>query len=39
MYIDGSVILHVINETTGFQIAKWLNNDSAKHTWEILQLC
>jgi hypothetical protein len=31
MYIDGSPILHVINEATRFQAAKWLRDLSAKH--------
>ena len=39
MYIDGSPILHVIDEATRFQAARWLNNISAKHTWDVLRLC
>ncbi len=39
MYIDGSPILHVVDEATRFQAARWLNNVSAKHTWETLRLC
>jgi hypothetical protein len=31
MYIENSLILHVVDETTRFQIAKWLQNISAKH--------
>jgi hypothetical protein len=37
MYIDGDPILHVIDEATRFQAAKWLRDLSAKHTWETLQ--
>lgn len=39
MYIDGSPVLHVIDEATRFQAAKWLQNLSAKHTWDILRHC
>ena len=39
MYIDGNPILHIIDEATRFQAAKWLRDLSAKHTWETLQYC
>lgn len=39
MYIDGSPILRIVDEATRFQAARWLNNVSAKHTWETLRLC
>ena len=39
MYIDGSPILHVVDEATRLQAAGWLNNVSAKNTWETLRLC
>jgi hypothetical protein len=39
MYIDCSPILHVIDEATRFQAAKWLRDLSAKHTWETLRYC
>jgi thiol-disulfide isomerase/thioredoxin len=39
MYIENNLILHVIDEATRFQAAKWLQNISAKHIWEILRLC
>lgn len=39
MYINSSLILHVVDETIAFQVAKWLNNLSIKNTWETLQLC
>ncbi len=38
MYIDGDPILHVINEATRFQAARWLNNMSTKPTWDTLRL-
>ncbi|SLM34183.1 integrase core domain protein [Lasallia pustulata] len=39
MYIDNSPILHIVDEATRFQAARWLFNISAKHTWDILRLC
>ena len=39
MYIDNSPILHVVDEATRFQAARWLSNVSAKHTWDTLRLC
>jgi hypothetical protein len=39
MYIENNLILHVVDETTRFQVVKWLQNIIAKHTWEMLQLC
>ena len=39
MYIDGSPILYIIDEATRFQAARWLQNISAKHTWDILRAC
>jgi len=39
MYIDGSPILHIIDEATRFQAARWLQNISAKHTWDVLRAC
>ncbi len=39
MYIDNSLILHVVDDATRFQIAKWLQNISAKHIWKMLRLC
>jgi hypothetical protein len=39
MYVENSLILHVIDEATRFQAAKWLQNISAKHIWEMLRLC
>jgi hypothetical protein len=39
MYVENSPILHVIDEATRFQAARWLQNISAKHTWDMLRLC
>ncbi len=39
MYIDYNLILHVVDETTRFQAARWLQNISVKHTWKMLRLC
>ncbi len=39
MYVENSFILHVIDEATRFQAARWLQNISAKHIWKMLRLC
>ena len=39
MYIDNEPILHVIDEVTRFQSARWLANINVRHTWNTLQLC
>ena len=39
MYISGKPLLHVVDEATRFQTGRWLQNVSAKHTWEALKLC
>jgi hypothetical protein len=39
MYIDGDPVLHIVDEATRFQAARWLRNLSAKHTWEVLRHC
>jgi hypothetical protein len=39
MYIDGNPILHIIDEDTRYQAARWLRNISAKHTWDTLRSC
>jgi hypothetical protein len=39
IYIDGDPVLHVVDEATRFQAARWLRNLSAKHTWEVLRYC
>ncbi|KAI0993887.1 hypothetical protein K3495_g14297, partial [Podosphaera aphanis] len=37
MYIDGSPLLHVVDEGTRFQSAHWLKDMSAKTVWETLR--
>jgi hypothetical protein len=39
MYIENSFILHVVDDATRSQVAKWLQNISAKHIWNMLRLC
>ena len=39
MYIDGSPVLHVIDERTRFKAARWLRNLSARQTWDTLRSC
>ncbi len=39
MYIDGDPILHFVDKATRFQAARQMNNKSAKHTWDTIQLC
>src|SRR5579871_1486997 len=39
MYIDNQPILHVVDEATRFQAARWLKNGSTKATWDALRLC
>ena len=39
MYINGSPVLHIINKATRYQAARWLQNISAKHIWDILRTC
>ena len=37
MYIDGKPVLHVVDEATRFQAARWLENLTSKHTWDTLR--
>ena len=39
MHIDGKPLLHIVDEGTRFQAGRWLQNISAKHTWDILRAC
>ena len=39
MYIDGLPLLHIVDEGTRFQAGRWLQNISAKHTWDTLRMC
>lgn len=38
-YIDGKPVLHMVNEATRFQAAKWLTNVSAGSLWKALRKC
>jgi hypothetical protein len=39
MYLDGSPVLHVVDEATRFQAARWLPSMAAQHVWESLRTC
>jgi len=39
MYINGSLVLYIIDKATRYQAACWLQNISVKHTWDILRTC
>lgn len=39
MYIDGQPVLHVVDDATRFQAARWLKDMSAKHAWDALRAC
>src|SRR5438045_1894823 len=39
MYIDNKPILHVVDQATSFQAARWLQSISASHTWDMIWLC
>jgi hypothetical protein len=39
MYIENHLILHVVDDVTRFQVAKWLQSINAKHIWNMLRLC
>eukprot|EP00171_Calliarthron_tuberculosum_P004960 IDg4960t1 len=38
-YIDGKPILHVVDEATRYQAARWLESASAESVWASLRLC
>lgn len=38
-YIDNQPIIHVVDNPTSFQEARWLQIMTTAHTWEILRLC
>jgi hypothetical protein len=38
-YITGQPVLHVIDEGTRYQAGRWLQDISAKTTWDTLRLC
>lgn len=39
IYLDESPILQVVDESTSFQAAHWLQSMKVAHTWDILRLC
>jgi transposase InsO family protein len=39
MYLDSKPVLHVIDEATAFQAARFLRDLSTKTTWETLRIC
>jgi hypothetical protein len=39
MYIENHLILHVVDDVTRFQVARWLQSINARHTWDMLRLC
>ena len=39
MYINGALLVHIIDQATRFQAGRWLQNISAKHTWDTLRAC
>jgi hypothetical protein len=39
IYIDGNLVLYVIDKDTRYQAARWLQSLSAKHTWDALRNC
>lgn len=39
MYIHGSPVLHIVDEGTRFQAGRFLQNTTAKHTWDVLRMC
>jgi hypothetical protein len=39
MYINNTLLLYIVDQATRFQAGRWLQNISAKHTWDILRAC
>ncbi|KJZ70393.1 hypothetical protein HIM_10197 [Hirsutella minnesotensis 3608] len=39
MHLDGRPVLHAVDLATSFQAGRFLQNMSAKGTWEVLKLC
>jgi hypothetical protein len=39
MYIDSAPLIHIVDQATRFQAGRWLQNISAKHTWDTLRAC
>jgi hypothetical protein len=38
-WIENKPIIHVVDEATRYQAARWLENSSSKHTWDVLRMC
>jgi hypothetical protein len=38
MYISGAPLLYIVDEGTRFQAGRWLQDISAKHTWDVLRM-
>ena len=39
MYLDSKPVLHIVNNATVFQAARFLRDMAAATVWETLQLC
>lgn len=39
MHIDNRPVLHVIDEATRYQAARWLKEQTSKHIWNVLRMC
>jgi hypothetical protein len=39
MYIENHLILHVVDDVTRFQVARWLQSINARHIRDMLRLC
>lgn len=39
MYIDNKPLLHVVNEATRFEVARWVRKWAVKYMWEALRAC
>ena len=39
LYIDGKLVLYIVDESTRFQAGRWLKDISAQHVWDQLRTC
>ena len=39
MYISGKPLLYIVDKATRFQTGRWLQDISARHTWDVLRMC
>src|SRR6266516_5858974 len=39
MYIDNNPVLHIVDEATRFQAARWLKTITSSHVWDCLRSC